>query len=51
MQSLPTAWTDIAEPDGFVSLSTGRNAFRPGNLLALADVLDGLGRQWTGGDV
>ncbi len=40
MQSLPTAWTDLAEPDVFVSLSAGRSAFRPGDLLALADVLD-----------
>jgi hypothetical protein len=42
MQSLPTAWTDAAEPDVFVSLSAGRSAFRPEDLLVLAEVVDGL---------
>jgi len=44
MRSLPTAWTDAAEPDVFVSLSAGRSAFRVDDLLALAEVLDSLGR-------
>ena len=42
MQSLPTAWTDAAEPDVFVALAAGRTAFRPVDLLALAEVIDGL---------
>lgn len=42
MQSLPTAWTDAAEPDVFVALSAGRSAFRPADLLVLAEVLDNL---------
>jgi hypothetical protein len=33
MQSLPTAWTDAAEPDVFVALAAGRSAFRPAGLL------------------
>jgi hypothetical protein len=33
MQSLPTAWTDAAEPDVFVALAAGRTAFRPADLL------------------
>jgi Family of unknown function (DUF5372) len=43
MRSLPTAWTDAAEPDVLVSLSAGRSAFRVDDLLALAEVLDSLG--------
>jgi len=42
MQSLPTAWTDAAEPDVFVSVSAGRSAFRVDDLLALADIIHGL---------
>jgi hypothetical protein len=41
-QSLPTAWTDAAEPDVFVALAAGRSAFRTEDLLSLAEVLDGL---------
>ena len=44
MQSLPTAWTDAAEPDVFVALSAGRSAFRVDDLLSLAGVLHGLSR-------
>jgi Family of unknown function (DUF5372) len=42
MRSLPTAWTDAAEPDVFVALAAGRSAFRTEDLLSLAEVLDGL---------
>jgi hypothetical protein len=42
MESLPTAWTDAAAPDVFVSLAAGRSALRVEDLLVLVDVLDGL---------
>jgi hypothetical protein len=45
-RSLPRAWTDMADPDPFVSLGGRRCAFRVVDLLQLADVLDGL----VGGD-
>jgi hypothetical protein len=41
-RSLPTAWTDAAEPDPFVALSGGRSLFRVEDLLVVIDVLDGL---------
>lgn len=40
--SLPAGWTDVEEPDLFVVMSAGRSLFRPADLLALADLLDGL---------
>lgn len=43
-RSLPTAWTDAAAPDALAELADGRSAFRAADLLALADLLDGLGR-------
>ncbi len=42
MQSLPRAWTDVAEPDVFVTIAAGRSAFRVGDLLALAEIIDGV---------
>lgn len=47
MKSLPTSWTDVAEPDVFVSVSAGRSPFRVPDLLALAELIDGM----RGGDV
>lgn len=47
--SLPAAWTDIDPVDPFVTLAEGRCAFRPCDLLALADLIDGLGRGGVGG--
>ena len=44
MQSLPTAWTDVAEPDVFVTIAAGRCPFRVVDLLELAEVIDGLRR-------
>lgn len=41
--SLPASWTDVEAPDAFVVMSAGRSVFRPADLLALADLLDGLG--------
>ena len=40
MQSLPRAWTDVAEPDVFVAMAAGRSPFRVVDLLALAEVID-----------
>lgn len=51
MQSLPTAWTDVAEPDVFVILAAGRSAFRVEDLMALAEMIDGLRRPVGGGTV
>lgn len=42
MQSLPTSWTDFAEPDAFVSRSAGRSAFRVHDLLNLAEIIEGM---------
>lgn len=42
MRSLPTGWTDACAPDVFVSLAAGRSPFRVEDLLALAELVDGL---------
>lgn len=42
MKSLPTSWTDVAEPDVFVAVSDGRSPFRLLDLLALAELIDGM---------
>ena len=42
MQSLPTAWTDVGEPDVFVTVAAGRSPFRAGDLLALAEIIEGI---------
>ena len=41
-QSLPRAWTDVAEPDVFVAIAAGRCLFRVVDLLELAEVIDGV---------
>jgi Family of unknown function (DUF5372) len=43
-RSLPTGWTDVAAADPFVARAGGRSALRVADLLALVDLLDGLGR-------
>ena len=43
-QSLPRAWTDVADPDVFVTIAAGRCPFRVADLLELAEVIDGLTR-------
>ena len=40
--SLPRAWTDLADPDVFVTIAAGRSAFRVAELLALAELIDGV---------
>jgi Family of unknown function (DUF5372) len=47
VRSLPTAWTSVAVPDPFVSVSAGRSYFRTEDLLALVSLirpLSGSGR-------
>jgi Family of unknown function (DUF5372) len=41
LKSLPTSWTDVAEPDVFVVIAAGRSPFRVADLLALAEIVDG----------
>jgi hypothetical protein len=41
--SLPLGWTDIAVVDPFVVMAAGRCPFRVADLLALAQLVDGLG--------
>ena len=43
LMSLPTGWTDVAEPDVFVAVAAGRSSFRVEDLLVVAEVIDGLG--------
>lgn len=42
LRSLPLSWTDVAEPDVFVAMAAGRSAFRVDDLLALAELIDGV---------
>ena len=38
------AWTSVGAEDPFVKVASGRSAFRALDLLALADLMDGLDR-------
>jgi len=49
--SLPTAWTDAAQPDVFVTLADGRCPFRIEDLLILVDLVDGLHADLSSGGV
>ena len=40
LRKIPAAWTDVVAADPFVVVAAGRSAFRPADLLALADVID-----------
>jgi Family of unknown function (DUF5372) len=42
-KSLPRAWTDASDVDVFVSLVGDRCPFRVVDLLAVAEVIDGMG--------
>ena len=44
IHSLPSSWTDVEDPDPFVALSAGRSPFRVCDLIALAAVIEELGR-------
>jgi hypothetical protein len=50
LTSVPTGWTDMAEPDVFVVAAAGRSHFRPRDLLEVAEVIDGCSR-WQAPDV
>jgi len=41
-KSLPRAWTDAADVDVFVALAGDRCPFRVADLLAVAEIIDGL---------
>ena len=43
LTSIPAGFTDVDPADVFVAISAGRSAFRVEDLLALADLLEGLG--------
>ena len=45
LSSVPTDWTSLSAPDPFLVLSNGRARFRPGDLVRLADLIEGL---WQG---
>jgi hypothetical protein len=47
-RSLPRAWTDAGDLDPFVVVAGGRSALRIADLLALAELFDGLGRSSGG---
>ncbi len=42
LTSVPTAWTDLGEPDAFVTVSAGRSPFRVEDLLGLAELIEAL---------
>jgi hypothetical protein len=44
LRGLPAGWTDAVAVDPFVAVAAGRSALRVSDLLALADLLDGLRR-------
>ena len=39
LSTIPLQWTTLAAPDPFVALSSGRSAFRIGDLLELSKLL------------
>ncbi|MGH2916673.1 MAG: DUF5372 family protein [Solirubrobacteraceae bacterium] len=47
-RSLPTGWTDVGTPDPFVAVAAGRAVLRVVDMLALAELLDGL--KWATAD-
>jgi hypothetical protein len=45
LDSVPSGWTDVAEPDVFVAVAAGRSRFfRVGDLLGLAELIERSGR-------
>ena len=45
MQRLPAAWTDVAGVAPFVTVAAGRSALRVEDLLQLAYLIEGLGKE------
>ncbi len=50
-KSLPRAWTDAADVDVFVALAGGRCSLRIVDLVALAEIIVGLGPSTASGSV
>jgi hypothetical protein len=50
-RSLPRGWTDAGDVDVFVAMARGRSALRVGDLLDLADLIDGLRGRSASDDV
>lgn len=50
-RSLPRGWTDAGDVDVFVAVACGRSALRVGDLLDLADLIDGLRGRSASDDV
>ena len=44
LKSLPAGWTDVDEPDPFVVIGAGRASFRPADLWAVVQLIQGLER-------
>ncbi len=44
LYSMPTSWTDLGPVDPFVVMAAGRALFRPADLLAVAALMQGVGR-------
>jgi hypothetical protein len=42
LTSVPRAWTDLADPDVFVTVAAGRSPFRVEDLLVLAELVESL---------
>ncbi len=47
LDSVPSGWTDVGEPDVFVAIAAGRSRFRVADLLGLAELM----RRATGDEV
>jgi Family of unknown function (DUF5372) len=44
LDSVPSGWTDVGEPDVFVAVAAGRSRFRVVDLLGLAELIERSGR-------
>jgi Family of unknown function (DUF5372) len=40
LDSVPSGWTDVGEPDVFVAVAAGRSWFRVADLLGLAELIE-----------
>ena len=40
LTSVPTAWTDLVEPDVFLTVAAGRSPFRVEDLLVLVELIE-----------
>ncbi len=42
LRKLPAVWTSVGAVDAFVTVAAGRSRLRPDDLMALAELLDGI---------